>query len=117
MDGSAGLSKPFIAYIPNRTVVYPPHTAMSSSSSSFSEPISTALPGMSASSVETVEMEDHARDADFNRAMHGETAKEPSHLLAMLKKDSNAQKVAADEYFKHWDNKGAANETEKDRRV
>lgn len=35
----------------------------------------------------------------------------------MLKKDKAAQKAAVDEYFKHWDNKTAKDETEADREV
>ncbi|KAI9882018.1 MAG: Delta(24)-sterol C-methyltransferase [Watsoniomyces obsoletus] len=62
-----------------------------------------------------LEAEDHVRDADFNRAMHGESAQERSNFLAMLKKNPQAQKAAVDEYFKHWDNKAAATETDKDR--
>lgn len=37
--------------------------------------------------------------------------------MAMRKKDQAAQKAAVDEYFKHWDNKAAANETEADRKA
>ncbi len=64
-----------------------------------------------------LENEDHRRDADFNRAMHGSTAGDRSPFLAMLKKDPAAQKAAVDEYFKHWDHKPAATETDKDREV
>lgn len=64
-----------------------------------------------------LESEDHLRDAQFNKAMHGETAKERTHLMALIKKDSRAQKAAVEEYFKYWDDKGAANETSKDRHV
>ena len=35
----------------------------------------------------------------------------------MLKKDRVAQKAAVDEYFKHWDSKDAADETEETRKV
>ncbi|KZF22686.1 ERG6, Delta(24)-sterol C-methyltransferase [Xylona heveae TC161] len=35
--------------------------------------------------------------------------------MAMLGKDSKAQQAAVDEYFRHWDNKPAATETEQDR--
>lgn len=35
----------------------------------------------------------------------------------MLKKDKEAQKAAMNEYFQHWDNKEAKNETEADRAV
>ena len=59
----------------------------------------------------SLEAEDHLRDADFNRVMHGLSAKERSNFRAMLAKDPKAQKAAAEEYFKHWDNKTAASET------
>lgn len=61
--------------------------------------------------------EDHERDASFSKAMHGKSAAQNSAFLAMLNKDSKSQAVAADAYFKHWDNKDAAVETEKDRTV
>ena len=64
-----------------------------------------------------LETEDHSRDAQFNKAMHGASATEGINFMAMLKKDSKAQKATVDEYFKHWDNKSAAVETEEDREV
>ena len=59
-----------------------------------------------------LEVEDKVRDAAFNSAMHGKSSEERAGLLAMLKKDAKAQKVAVDEYFKHWDNKSADVETQ-----
>jgi hypothetical protein len=35
----------------------------------------------------------------------------------MLQKDKGAQQAAVDEYFKHWDNKAAGDETEETRKV
>ena len=61
--------------------------------------------------------EDHGRDAAFYKAMHGKTADQKSAFLAMVGKDSKAQQVAADAYFKHWDNKDAKVETESEREV
>jgi len=58
-----------------------------------------------------LETEDHARDAAFNRAMHGKSASANAGMMSMIKKDRVAQKAAVDEYFKHWDNKTAADET------
>ncbi|KAF2231643.1 putative sterol 24-c-methyltransferase [Viridothelium virens] len=59
-----------------------------------------------------LEAEDHARDAEFNKALHGKSAQERAGFLAMMGgKDPAAQKAAIDEYFKHWDNKEAAEET------
>lgn len=64
-----------------------------------------------------LEKEDHVRDAEFNKAMHGKSAKARGGMTAMLQKDKAAQQAAVDEYFKHWDNKAAADETEETRKV
>ena len=64
-----------------------------------------------------LEKEDHSRDAEFNKAMHGKSAKARGGMTAMLQKDRAAQQAAVDEYFKHWDNKTAADETEETRKV
>ncbi|KAJ4333758.1 Delta(24)-sterol C-methyltransferase [Ascochyta clinopodiicola] len=63
-----------------------------------------------------LEYEDHGRDAAFNKAMHGTSAKARGGMAAMLQKDKAAQQSALDEYFKHWDNKAAADETEEVRK-
>lgn len=65
----------------------------------------------------TLEQENHARDAEFNRAMHGKSAQSRGGFAALRGKDSAAQKAAVDEYFKHWDNKSAEDETEETRAV
>jgi hypothetical protein len=64
-----------------------------------------------------LEKEDHTRDAEFNKAMHGKSAKARGGMTAMLQKDKAAQQAAVDEYFKHWDNKAAGDETEETRKV
>jgi sterol 24-C-methyltransferase len=64
-----------------------------------------------------LEQEDHTRDAEFNKAMHGKSATTRGGMAAMLQKDRGAQQAAVDEYFKHWDNKTAADETEETRKV
>ena len=64
-----------------------------------------------------LEQENHTRDAEFNKAMHGQSAKARGGMTAMLQKDKAAQQAAVDEYFKHWDNKAAADETEETRKV
>lgn len=64
-----------------------------------------------------LEKEDHTRDAEFNKAMHGQTAKSRGGMTAILGKDKAAQQAAVDEYFKHWDNKAAKDETEETRKV
>jgi sterol 24-C-methyltransferase len=64
-----------------------------------------------------LEQENHTRDADFNKAMHGKSAEARGGMRAMLQKDRAAQQAAVDEYFKHWDNKAAETETEETRKV
>lgn len=64
-----------------------------------------------------LEDEDHIRDAAFNKVLHGKSAEQKAGFRAMLKKDAAAQKAAIDEYFKHWDNKPANNETAEEREV
>ena len=61
--------------------------------------------------------EDHERDANFYQAMHGKSAFQRSTYMAMLNKDSKSQQVAADAYFRHWDNKNAKAETTQHREV
>ncbi|TGO47781.1 hypothetical protein BOTNAR_0506g00010 [Botryotinia narcissicola] len=62
-----------------------------------------------------LENEDHSRDAAFNKAMHKDSSSAEGGFRAMMGKDSSAQKAAVDEYFKHWDDKAAKNETKEDR--
>jgi sterol 24-C-methyltransferase len=64
-----------------------------------------------------LEQENLSRDADFNKAMHGKSAKSRGGFAAMSGKDTAAQKAAVDEYFKHWDNKGHEEETAETREV
>jgi sterol 24-C-methyltransferase len=64
-----------------------------------------------------LETENHVRDKEFAKAMHGKSGAEQNHFMAWMKKDKNAQKLAVDEYFKHWDNKTAEDETEEVREV
>jgi sterol 24-C-methyltransferase len=72
---------------------------------------------MVASSNSTLEREDHQRDADFNKAMHGSSAQARGGVAAMFRKGGSAKQAAVDEYFKHWDNKPAENETPEERAV
>ena len=65
----------------------------------------------------SLEQENHERDAAFNKAMHGQSAKARGGMAAMLQKDKAAQQAAVDEYFKHWDNKLSAAETEEVRKA
>jgi hypothetical protein len=66
---------------------------------------------------ERLEAEDHQRDAAFNKALHGKSSQARGGLAALSGKDAKAQKAAVDEYFKHWDNKTAGDETEEIREV
>lgn len=58
-----------------------------------------------------LEVEDHNRDASFYQAMHGKSATSTAGFRTMFAKDKTAHKVALDEYFSHWDEKAAADET------
>ncbi|KAK5999113.1 Sterol 24-C-methyltransferase erg6 [Cladobotryum mycophilum] len=68
-----------------------------------------------ASTGVSLEKEDKARDAAFNKAMHGNSAKAKGGITAMFSKGRDAKQAAVDEYFKHWDNKPAENETAEER--
>lgn len=63
-----------------------------------------------------LEAENKERDAAFNKAMHGKTAAQASGIATVLFKDPEAKKAALDEYFRHFDNKKAENETDADRK-
>ncbi|KAL1845414.1 Delta(24)-sterol C-methyltransferase [Diaporthe australafricana] len=56
-----------------------------------------------------------ARDMTFENIMHRKTATTHEGFSAMLNKNKEAQKVAVNAYFQHWDNKEAKTETEEDR--
>lgn len=71
----------------------------------------------STASAWDLEKEDKKRDAAFNKVLHGKTSQARGGLAAMRGKDAAAKKEAVDEYFKHWDNKAAANETDADRQA
>ena len=58
-----------------------------------------------------LEAENHDRDAAFNKVMHGKSATERAGFSSMFNKDSVAHKEALDEYFRHWDDKSASDET------
>lgn len=60
--------------------------------------------------------EDHSKDAAFSKAMHQDSTSAVG-LKAMMRKDAAAQKAAIDEYFKHWDDKKADDETAEVREV
>lgn len=64
-----------------------------------------------------LEKEDKERDAQFKQALHGKTGEGRGGLIAAMGKNKDAQKAAVDEYFKHWDNKASAEETEEIRKA
>lgn len=72
---------------------------------------------MAPAAVSPLEKEDHARDAAFNKTLHGSSAEKRGGMAALLRKDAASQKAAVDEYFKHWDNKAAGVETEEVRKA
>lgn len=67
--------------------------------------------------IPALEQENHQGDAEFNRVLHGKSAQAKGGFAAMRCKNATAQKAALDEYFKHWDNKSAEEETEEIRAV
>ncbi|KAJ3476953.1 hypothetical protein NLG97_g8971 [Lecanicillium saksenae] len=52
-----------------------------------------------------------ARNSAFDKALHGTSGKGQSGVRAMMGKNKTANSAAVDEYFKHWDNKAAEDET------
>lgn len=58
-----------------------------------------------------LEPEDHSRDALFSKSMHGKSAIAQGGFASMLSKNKSAHQAAADDYWKHWDNKSAKEET------
>ncbi|KAF2145051.1 uncharacterized protein K452DRAFT_244657 [Aplosporella prunicola CBS 121167] len=58
-----------------------------------------------------LEKEDKDRDLAYKEALHGKSGQMRGGTWAMMNKNSSAQEAAVDEYFKHWDNKAAVDET------
>ncbi|TPX14786.1 uncharacterized protein E0L32_005181 [Thyridium curvatum] len=56
-----------------------------------------------------------AKDMTFEQIMHKKTAEGKVGFTAMLGKDKEAQKAASADYFRHWDNKAAKDETKETR--
>jgi len=59
----------------------------------------------------SLEAENHKRDADFNKAMHGQSAGSRGGLMSMMAKGASAKALSVEEYFKHWDNQASKDET------
>jgi len=64
----------------------------------------------------TLEKENHARDADYMRALHGRSSESRPGFMSLLTKGAQAQALSVGEYFKHWDNKPSETETEETRK-
>jgi len=66
------------------------------------------------SNGEAPSTESQIRDREFAKALHGKTATDRAGYLAILTKNSEAQKQASSAYFQFWDEKTAKTETEED---
>ena len=64
--------------------------------------------------AEVMPTESQVRDKEFSSALHGTKATNAAGYLAILHKNSEAQKVAANTYFQFWDAKPATTETNDD---
>lgn len=53
-----------------------------------------------------------ARNSAFDKVLHGGSSESRGGLRAMMGKDREANEAAVKEYFQHWDNKSAQDETE-----
>jgi sterol 24-C-methyltransferase len=66
--------------------------------------------------AEAAPTDDQIRDKEFAKALHGSKATESAGYLAILKKNSEAQKQATSTYFQFWD-KAAKQDTDEDVKV
>lgn len=55
---------------------------------------------------------DQAQKSAFDHVLHQKSAKSQGGLSAMMSKDSAANLAASKDYFQHWDNKRAEDETD-----
>lgn len=62
-------------------------------------------------SSQTLLRADEARNSAFDKALHGDSSQGQGGIRAMMSKDKTARAAAVDEYFQHWDNKSAEDET------
>lgn len=53
-----------------------------------------------------------AKNMAFDRVLHKNSSNSQGGLRAMVNKDNEAHKAAVVEYFRHWDDKKAEDETE-----
>lgn len=54
---------------------------------------------------------DNNNTMTFEKVLHKDTSANKGGFSSMLKKDHGAQRAAVDEYFQHWDDKAAEDET------
>lgn len=55
---------------------------------------------------------DEARNAAFDKILHGKSSNSQGGVSAMLGKNHTAHAAASQAYFQHWDKKDAQDETE-----
>lgn len=55
---------------------------------------------------------DQVKNMAFDKILHKSSSTSQGGLRAMINKDNEAHKAAVAEYFQHWDDKKAENETE-----
>lgn len=55
---------------------------------------------------------DQARNSAFDNILHGNSTKSTGGIRAMINKNNSAHIAAVGEYFRHWDNKKAEDETQ-----
>jgi sterol 24-C-methyltransferase len=61
--------------------------------------------------VQTLEPQDHGRDAQFAHAMHGKSGTMRGGLTSLFRKNSETMKSAVDGYFKYWTGKSIGDQT------
>lgn len=64
--------------------------------------------------VESTPTQAQIRDKEFSKALHGSKATDHAGYMAILNKNSDAQKQAASTYFQFWDDKTVKTETAED---
>lgn len=60
---------------------------------------------------------DEAKNSAFDKILHGSSTKSQGGVRAMMKKDNQAHAAAVYEYYQHWDNKLAKDETDEVRQA
>ena len=61
--------------------------------------------------------EDDLKEVAFSSALHGRPIADNGGITALRKKDPKAHKIAVDEYFQHWGNTTACDESQDARLV